>query len=1004
MATSESESTAANSHPPEVVVRYRYRDGVLLEGNTKPHKDRIKTARPRWRWFRSLRQWGIPRSRERAMSRDRVQTYVDGLRRAGVPGVGLDYQDPEPDDVRDFLEVLAEEEDRAIVRAEMLDARADALAAKTIAEHDKSRDIVSGIPMGQPILVGHHSQRRHERAIERSSAAMDRAVEADRQAKRARRGARVAQARVGRRESPPFAIRRLRELEAELRKLDVEITGKAPKGWRGQHPGAPATGSALVVLQTQRRQSEQQQAYFRSVLEADHVPATPDNLRAEDPVMTERGPGTVEKVSAKMAKVVLEGRPSEPSASIALSRLWVPKTTVEKRSGGVSERPSSRPALPSPASEEPSPGNLWTTDQEGFALVSPKGDGQRVQVPTSTQPPLFDMGKPDREVMEQRRADELAERRAKRGPVDDAAPLFDAAPVLADRAPEPAPTGEAPDSSPAPMARLEYVDVATGEPTAPSEPGTRSTGRIVADIDGEVVPIDEEDLVGHGTGADPRRRRYRYDTDSPADYPGQARAKKAARAAKKKTSKKRRARIGQRKTFDSAAKAAKTFYDNNEDFFDHVRDPWDGLRDWMDGIEVAVGRGHRTLSKTATGKRILGERHAAKAIRQAIAYVLGRAKGRRWDAVPWVELDRLGEALQRDYEAPTSGPGQPGLYWRPFTGTVGVEDLDAMTPAQRESVRQQESAKEIDEQLGQLRDAYARAKACLPDELRRTIARRIRQWSAWVKDPAQIPDYACEPDPKTAGYLCNYPAVAGELAQLRRSCEGAYDPDWAADDSKRAVPGFPDTSGGEDDARRSSTASAKACCSSRAAKPAKKSTKPRTPKAARTRSPKPPTAQRRRATERERKYRDAQRRAKRLACSAAVVTQEVNSIDLAPYRVRVETAKENVNKAVQSVRERERELAVAQRDAQTTKRSADAKPIDRQRARRRVTDARCQVRLAKGEHRQKLRDEQRARTELRRAITRWQRREAVAIKKQRAAKSAEAKAATLAPSPKRGPR
>nr|MCH9681636.1 hypothetical protein [Deltaproteobacteria bacterium] len=306
--------------------------------------------------------------------------------------------------------------------------------------------------------------------------------------------------------------------------------------------------------------------------------------------------------------------------------------------------------------------------------------------------------------------------------------------------------------------------------------------------------------------------------------------------------------------------------------------------------------------------------------------------------------------------------------------------------------------------LGQLRDAYARAKACLPGELQRTIERRIRQWSAWVKEPAQIPDYACEPDPKTAGYLCNYPAVAGELAQLRRSCEGTYDPDWAAGDSKLAVPGFPDTSGGEDEVRRPPTASAKACCSAKAPKHAKKSAKPRTPKAARTRSPKPPAAERRKATERERKYRDAQRRAKRLACSAAVVAQEVNSIDLAPYRERVEAAKVNVNNAVQAVRERERELARAQRVAQTIKRSADAKSIDRQRARRKVTDARCKVRLAKGEHRQKLRDEQRARTELRRATTRLQRREAVATKKQRAAKSAEAKVATLAPAPKRGSR
>ena len=186
--------------------------------------------------------------------------------------------------------------------------------------------------------------------------------------------------------------------------------------------------------------------------------------------------------------------------------------------------------------------------------------------------------------------------------------------------------------------------MATGEPVDPSEPGTRSTGRLVAEIDGETVEIDEEDLLGHGSDPDPRKRRYRFDADSPADYPGQAQAKKTARAAKKDSSRiQKKAKAGLRDTFDSATKAAALFYEHNADFFDHARDPWDGLRDWMDGIEVRAGRGkgHRKLARTEAGKRILRQKHAAVAIRQLTrgqAVLAGGRSGKEahGDRTPWL--------------------------------------------------------------------------------------------------------------------------------------------------------------------------------------------------------------------------------------------------------------------------------------------------------------------------------------------------------------------------------
>ena len=49
-------------------------------------------------------------------------------------------------------------------------------------EVERAVDMVHGLPAGQPILVGHHSEKRHRALLERSDNAMKRGVEADKKA------------------------------------------------------------------------------------------------------------------------------------------------------------------------------------------------------------------------------------------------------------------------------------------------------------------------------------------------------------------------------------------------------------------------------------------------------------------------------------------------------------------------------------------------------------------------------------------------------------------------------------------------------------------------------------------------------------------------------------------------------------------------------------------------------------------------------------------------------
>lgn len=75
-------------------------------------------------------------------------------------------------------------EAKQAARRERMTERAARLRAKAQQEFRKGdlREEYSGIPLGQPIIVGHHSESRHRNAIKRADSAMRRGIEAEKQA------------------------------------------------------------------------------------------------------------------------------------------------------------------------------------------------------------------------------------------------------------------------------------------------------------------------------------------------------------------------------------------------------------------------------------------------------------------------------------------------------------------------------------------------------------------------------------------------------------------------------------------------------------------------------------------------------------------------------------------------------------------------------------------------------------------------------------------------------
>lgn len=125
-------------------------------------------------------------------------------------------------------------------------AKADAAAAQAFHKADL-REEVSGIPLGQPILVDHHSASKHRRIIERADAAMRKGIEADARAAELRsKAAGVGTGGISS-QDPDAAVK----IGEEIARLDAKQSQmKAANAAIRKHKvdGVPAQVAALVAL------------------------------------------------------------------------------------------------------------------------------------------------------------------------------------------------------------------------------------------------------------------------------------------------------------------------------------------------------------------------------------------------------------------------------------------------------------------------------------------------------------------------------------------------------------------------------------------------------------------------------------------------------------------------------------------------------------------------------------------------------------------------------------
>ncbi len=203
-----------------------------------------------------------------------------GYREAGLRArsLGLERRAPDGVDGSDKAEWCAgwDDEDARIAdasaqRQDQIDARVDRLrerAAKLREESSgRARRSLHGLPdNGQPILVGHHSERRHRAAIDRAHANMGKAIELEAEAERAESRADAAASSTAISSDDPDALAKLRaklvEMEAERERYKV-YNRQARKEKREQLPAYKLTNLGANIRRVQQRIKELEQAIDR---------------------------------------------------------------------------------------------------------------------------------------------------------------------------------------------------------------------------------------------------------------------------------------------------------------------------------------------------------------------------------------------------------------------------------------------------------------------------------------------------------------------------------------------------------------------------------------------------------------------------------------------------------------------------------------------------------------------------------------------------------------------
>lgn len=112
-------------------------------------------------------------------------------------------------------------------KSESLQRAADKVRGQADEKYDKARKTMDLIPIGQPILVGHHSERKHRRDLKRIEKGMLKSIELTEKADKLQRAADRNRVIAEGGENPVTILNRIEKFEADRRKLEGRTNPEA---------------------------------------------------------------------------------------------------------------------------------------------------------------------------------------------------------------------------------------------------------------------------------------------------------------------------------------------------------------------------------------------------------------------------------------------------------------------------------------------------------------------------------------------------------------------------------------------------------------------------------------------------------------------------------------------------------------------------------------------------------------------------------------------------------
>ncbi|MDD5551421.1 MAG: DUF3560 domain-containing protein, partial [Candidatus Omnitrophica bacterium] len=162
--------------------------------------------------------------------------------------------------------------------------------------HDKAHKLADAIPFGQPILVGHHSERHHRSDINKIDNLHRKGVEENEVAQKyADRAERYGKKATG--ESPGLIYRRIQKLEADKRKMERQKAEAVEKHSQGSIEWA----DKWLNYYSSRLAVEQEKYKASGGIATDNV-----QFKSGDIVFTRFGVGKIAAIGKKSARIRLD--------------------------------------------------------------------------------------------------------------------------------------------------------------------------------------------------------------------------------------------------------------------------------------------------------------------------------------------------------------------------------------------------------------------------------------------------------------------------------------------------------------------------------------------------------------------------------------------------------------------------------------------------------------------------------------------------------------------------